>query len=103
MGISGASQILYSCKISSLEELNCILRHRAAARGCNTNPSILLDASTLAHKLSTETSSAVPQIVHLCETFIELGISVTVVFNNEKYQHHPKKATILRNRKAEQS
>ena len=53
--------------------------------------------------MSTDASDPTDSILKLCQSFISRGIVVFVVMDNRVRRHHSKKATIVRNREAEQA
>ena len=92
---------MYTVGGVTIDDVCTMLRHRALAR--NVKPSLHMDCNFLARKLSTDASDPTDSILKLCQSFISRGIVVFVVMDNRVRRHHSKKATIVRNREAEQA
>ena len=100
--ISG-SQMFYSVQNVNFNDLCTLVRHRASLRSDNATPTLYFDVSWLARKLSTPSNDVISSLVHLASKFIGDGIKVVLCFDNTAHCHHSKKATIVRNVKAEQA
>ena len=103
MTLVSGSQMFYSIENVTFSELCTIIRHRGAVRSENATPTLYFDVSWLARKLSTASNDGVKSIIHLAEKFIVEGIKVVLCFDNISHRHHSKKATVIRNVKAEQA
>ena len=93
--------MFYHASGLSFDELCIVLRSRASIR--SSQATIHFDCSWLARKLNSNTSSPVPSILTIARQFCHAGVAVVLVLDNRSYRHHSKKASIVRDRKAEQS
>ena len=101
MTFASGSKMFYSISGVSFDDLCTILRGRANI--LTSSPTIHFDCSWLARKLNTTTSSPVPAILAIARQFCKADIKVVLVLDNRHYRHHSKKASLVRDRKAEQS
>ena len=88
--------MFYSIEGVEFSDICSILRIRAASRDPTDRPTVYLDVSWLARKLSTPNYDGVSSIIHLANQFVSAGIRSVLCFDNREYRHHSKKATVLK-------
>ena len=101
MGFNSGSKMFYSVTGLSFDDLCTILRCQSTL--FQRIATIHFNYSWLALKLNTASASPVPSILAITCQFCKARINVVLVLDNRSYRHYLKKASIVCDRKAEQS
>ena len=102
MTLTSGSQMFYSICNVSFDNVCNIIKQQSSQRR-SARPTVYFDVSILAHKLSTPSTNVISSISSLSKQFVDSNMFVVLVCDNRTYRHHSKKATLVRNTKAEQA